>query len=182
MLNYIWIGLIVLGIAAAIGGDINDQLQNTYRNGEAIEVTIQIPDTRGIKDSHQTQPVVFSIFAPRFLEFYHRPQDIKNDTIRQPATMNIGVDGTGSFQLLITEDSPSWWRTMAKAAGTKDKLNGKIVLNRANENGYRASLVFEPVTMVRIRAVTQAVFEYSGDDRPGSYRCYGALARNYESR
>jgi spore maturation protein A len=161
MLNYIWIGLIVLGIAAAIGGDINDQLQNTYRNGEVLEVAVRFPDANDVHESHQVRQVVFSIFAPRFLEFYHRPYNTSSDTIRQPATMNIGADGTGSFQLLLTENSPPWWLTMAKAAGTKDKLNGKIVLNQAHENGYRASLVFEPVTLVRVRAVTQVVFEYA---------------------
>jgi spore maturation protein A len=161
MLNYIWIGLIVLGIIAAVGGDINDQLQNTYRNGEALDVAVQIPDAGVAGKPHQLQPAVFSIFAPRFLEFYHRPYDTRIDTIRQPAAMTIGADGTGSFQLLLTENSPPWWLTMAKAAGTKDKLNGKILLKPAGENSYRASLIFEPVTLVRVRAVTQAVFEYA---------------------
>ncbi len=160
MLNYIWIGLIVLGIAAAIGGDINDQLQNTYRNGEALEVAVQIPDAKEAYVSHQVRPWLVTIPAARFSEFYRLLPAQQSDTIRQWATVIIGADGTGTFQI-PTENSPQWWRTMAKAAGTKDKLNGKIVLNPAHENGYRASLVFEPITLVRVRAVTQAVFEYA---------------------
>jgi len=161
MLNYIWIGLIILGIAAAVGGDINDQLQNTYRNGEALEGAVQFPDARDMVVSHTVRSVVLSIPASRFTEFYRIPARSAGDTIRHWAIVNIGADGSGTFQLQITEDSPPWWQKMAKAAGTKDKLNGKIALHQVHENGYRASIVFEPVTLVRIRAVTQAVFEYA---------------------
>ena len=42
MLNYIWIGLIIVGIFVAVGNDINDEMRDTYRNGAVLEGTLEI--------------------------------------------------------------------------------------------------------------------------------------------
>ncbi len=165
MLNYIWIGLIVLGITVAIGSDINDQVQDTYRNGEALEVAVRFTDHDTLAQSHQSRSCDVIIPTSRFLGFYRLSpgsrQSQDTSLIIQPASVTLSENGSGTFQLLISENSPPWWQKMAKAAGTKDKLNGKIVLLIKQGEEHQASIVFEPVTLVRIRAVTQAVLEYA---------------------
>ncbi|MCP6768888.1 hypothetical protein NL529_28995, partial [Klebsiella pneumoniae] len=42
MLNYIWIGLIIIGIFVAVGNDISDEVRQTYRNGAVLEGTLEI--------------------------------------------------------------------------------------------------------------------------------------------
>ena len=39
MLNYIWLGLLILGIGAAISTDIVNQTNNKFKNGEPLQVT-----------------------------------------------------------------------------------------------------------------------------------------------
>ncbi len=168
MLNYIWIGLIVLGIAVAVGSDINDQVRNTYRNGEALEVAVRFTDHDTLAQPCQSRPCLIILPFTRFSDFYRLssasgPQPGRDDTtfIIQPASVTLMGDGTGTFQLLLSEKSHLWWQKMAKAAGVKDKLNGKIVLHSGGGTGHQASIVFESITLVRIRAVTQAVLEYA---------------------
>lgn len=165
MLNYIWIGLIVLGIVAAIGSDINDQIRDTYRNGQPLDVTLRLTGSDTTGQPGRSRPCDIIIPAPRFCAFYRLPSPSGHDKdsalIRQPAMVVLAGDSSGTFQLLVSEISPPWWQKMAMAAGTKDKLNGKIILHSGIGSEYRASLVFEPVTLVRVRAVTQAVLEYA---------------------
>ena len=40
MLNYVWLGLLVLGIATALTTDIFDQSNNKFRNGDPLPVEI----------------------------------------------------------------------------------------------------------------------------------------------
>ena len=44
MLNYLWMGLLVLGIGVALTTDISDQVQNTYKNGEKLPVVIKFSE------------------------------------------------------------------------------------------------------------------------------------------
>ena len=41
MLNYIWIGLLFLGIGAALSTDIINKSKNNYRNNDPITVVLQ---------------------------------------------------------------------------------------------------------------------------------------------
>jgi spore maturation protein A len=161
MLNYIWVGLIAIGILVAVGSDINDQVQDTYRNGQALEVAVRFTPAQ----SHQSRICDIIIPTSRLSEFYRLSLKSLQDTtlIVQPALVTLSDDGsgTGTFQLLISENSPLWWQKMAKDAGTKNRLNGKILIHSRADEKPRAALVFEPVTLVRIRAVTQAVLEYA---------------------
>ncbi len=45
MLNYVWLGLLMLGIGVALTTDIIDKSDNKYKNGEAISVEIIFEDS-----------------------------------------------------------------------------------------------------------------------------------------
>ncbi|HEX9006011.1 MAG TPA: hypothetical protein VF889_01860, partial [Bacteroidota bacterium] len=45
MLNYIWIGLIAIGILTAVGVDVRNEVINPYRNEVPLEATF-VPDKR----------------------------------------------------------------------------------------------------------------------------------------
>ncbi len=40
MLNYVWLGLIILGIGSAVTIDIMNQSQNKFKNDEPLPATI----------------------------------------------------------------------------------------------------------------------------------------------
>jgi spore maturation protein A len=104
-----------------------------------------------------------SVPSQRFEQFYRIPAS-RIDTIRERISASIGSDGTGSFQMAVSENTPHWWKKMASAAGTKDKLSGRILVSGRRDTtveAVAARVVFDPVTFPKIRAVTQAVLEYA---------------------
>ena len=70
MLNYVWLGLLLLGIGAAFTTDIINQADNKYRNNEPFELTLLFDDYTGtFKDS--TYEAVISISSSGFNNFYN---------------------------------------------------------------------------------------------------------------
>jgi spore maturation protein A len=176
MLNYIWVALICLGILCAVGNDIADQVENRYRNGIPFEVSIEIQESPADSSSRSGEIVIPRM---RFSEFYHiSPESIASDTIRQKCvlTRNDRV-----IHISIGPSSPSLWQTMASTLGSKERLNGKMeVVSRGGEDkhsrGLQATIMFEPVTLVRLRAVTQSMFDYAGTAVTIAFGLIGIMA------
>ncbi|MCK5086369.1 MAG: hypothetical protein KAQ90_02560, partial [Melioribacteraceae bacterium] len=51
MLNYVWFGLIILGIATALTTDITEQVNNKYRNGDPLPIEIQFDESFNLDES-----------------------------------------------------------------------------------------------------------------------------------
>ena len=45
MLNYVWLGLLILGIGVALTTDIVDKTNNKYQNGEKLGIEIVLNDS-----------------------------------------------------------------------------------------------------------------------------------------
>jgi spore maturation protein A len=159
MLNYVWIGLIVIGIFAAVGNDLKDDLRNTYRNGESLKATVLVEKTpSALQESWEGEMV---IPANDFNEFYGVTSAAKE--IRLPVKITTATTGESSLLLNVNTAAPEPWRTMAKNATSKDNLTGTLRSIRFEEEGKRAlvEIVFEPIRFVKIRAVTQATLDYA---------------------
>lgn len=160
MLNYIWIGLIILGIFVAVGNDVTDEMRATYRNGAVLEGTLEITKRpTALRTSWEGDLV---IPAAAFNALYGAP---RTDTdVRQPVTIAGGPDGVRSVMMVLNDTSPAWWRGMAKAIGAKERLTGTVVAFAPADGEATAALRFtlEPVRFVKTRAVTQAALEYAG--------------------
>jgi spore maturation protein A len=81
--------------------------------------------------------------------------------VRQESSLSS--DG-GTITLSIDESSPDLWREMARAATARDRLLGSVTSVRWGPDGTTALIRFtlEPIRFVRLRAVTQAAFDYAG--------------------
>jgi spore maturation protein A len=161
MLNYIWISLIIIGVAVAITVDIHDQSSNKYRNGEEFRVDLQLQKPF-VKELNT--PAEATVFASRaqFEQFYG-PGTAGEDTIRQSASVTLSPGGSGTLILNVDDHTPSIWKEMGEAATTKGKLFGKILsFTLGNDDRtMSAVIVFEPITFVRIKRVTQAALDYA---------------------
>jgi spore maturation protein A len=159
MLNYIWVFLIAIALLVGIGNDINDEIQNTYRNDIPLEITFLSPSIpSGTATKWEGN---FYLTAKQFNDFYGIKSQV--DEIKQPVMLSLNSDGTGSFYFQSTETTPARWREMSKSASSKDKLTGKI--ERANFSDDKAwakcSIVFEPIRYVKLKAITQAAIDYA---------------------
>jgi spore maturation protein A len=159
MLNYIWIGLIAIGIVVAVGNDVNDEMRNTYRNGQSLEGTFTIEKVPG--PMRTAWEGTFVLSADAFNAFYGTAA--VTSEIRQPLTVAELPTGEKSVTLPLGPSSPEWWRNMAKAAASKDKLVGRLqaMTFDAEQKTARVTMVLEPIHYMRTKAVTQAALDYA---------------------
>ena len=159
MLNYIWISLVAIAIVAAVGNDIKDEVQNSYRNGIPMSATFVVSKSPAGTAQMWEGEVVMS--GEAFDQFYGI-QAQKSD-VRQPVSVAVSSNLQGSLLLPVTDASPEYWRQMAKYATTKDRLTGKIQSIEFSPNGSSAQLrfVLESIKFVKMKAVTQAALDFA---------------------
>lgn len=160
MLNYIWISLIAIGIVVAVGNDVRDEVQNTYRNGARLGATVEV--RKSSPGLTQTWDVDLVMPAPDFDAFY----GVVGDTgkLLQPAIISVQSGGRASLSLLIGDGSPRVWREMTRSAATNDRLGGKVKALTLSREGSPIHVEFElePIHFVKLKAVTQAALEIAG--------------------
>lgn len=159
MLNYIWAGLIVIGILVAVGNDLRDEMTNPYRNGVPVDARFEVQKTPGPLRATWEGDLV--IDAASFNAFYG--VSAAGAEVRQPATLSKPVGGSSTLVMTISDSSQDIWRQMAKFATSKDHLSGTAEHLTFSEDGKQASfsLTIEPVRFVKLRAVTQAALDYA---------------------
>jgi spore maturation protein A len=160
MLNYIWIGLIIVGIFVAVGNDINDEMRDTFRNGAVLEGTLEI--TKPPTPQRVSWEGELTIPAASFNSFYGVQRT--DADVHQHVTINNGPEGVRSILLPMSDASPKWWRDMAKAGASHENLTGTVVAFQSVEGATAAPIRFtlEPVRFVKTKAVTQAALDYAG--------------------
>lgn len=155
MLNYVWISLLLIGIFTAVGKDINDEINNTYRNG--IPFTAHYEVTKQQTALHPSYEIVLRISASAFNQFYNITS--ASSEIIYPATVSTLSSGKQKIEFTITDAAPLFWKAMANAAGGKEKLEG--VIHSLDKKNGTITFTLEQISFVNIRAVTKAAIEYA---------------------
>ncbi len=159
MLNQIWISLIIIALLTAVGGDVKDEVQNTYRNGIALEVSFVM--TKSPASSSKVWEGEVDLAAEAFNGFYGIDGQ-KND-VHQPASLAISSGNRGTLVMPISAYSPELWQRMANVAATKGKLTAAIRNVEFGVDGTpsRIQCVLEPISYARLKAVSQASLEFA---------------------
>ena len=112
MLNYVWLGLLMLGIGVALSTDLIDSNSNKYRNGKALEVELTFNDSLDLMES-KTYDVLLSVSKEEFNDFYD--QNIESKVEQNVKLTFDPLKDKFSLFLLIDENSPLIWKKMAEA-------------------------------------------------------------------
>jgi spore maturation protein A len=159
MLNYIWMSLIAIGILVAVGNDVRDEVQNTYRNGVPIEATVLIQKSPTSLRPTWEGDLVLS--ADGFNSFYGI-QKVKTE-VHQPVTINTTSSGEQEVSLPLGQTSPDIWKEMSKASVNKEKLIATVrtMTVSPDQQTARLLMVIEPIRFMKSKAVTQAALDYA---------------------
>ena len=98
MLNYIWISLIALGILAAAGSDVADEVENTYRNGIPLDVRFDVIRRPSPLRSAWEGTILLS--AGEFASFYGPGS--ADSAVSQPAVITVDAGGRASLAMCLT--------------------------------------------------------------------------------
>jgi spore maturation protein A len=159
MLNYIWLGLIVIGILVAVGNDVRDEFQNPYRNGAPLDAQFVVDKAPSALRATWEGRLV--IHADVLNGFYGVRSTITD--VNQPVSIATSQNGESSLLMHVDESSPPVWREMGKYAAAKDKLIGVVRSLKFSGDNQSASVqvVLEPIRFVKLKAVTQASLDYA---------------------
>lgn len=158
MLNYVWLALILLGIASAVYLDVSDISSNKFRNNEQLKCTVFYQDE--FRDL-QTFDTKVLIDKNSFQKFYG--QSIENDL-----TVPVKLTRTNQnniFQVFIKTDNtfPELWKEIATASGKDDDIIGKIKFSsQIDSSKYSATLSFESVSFIFLKKVTNEAIKIAG--------------------
>jgi len=141
MLNYVWIGLVIIGVLTAAGNDIYDAATNRYRNG--TDFVLRYDTTAGGKVA----------FSKNYFEQFYDVNIESSDTLKYPASLK-----DNSIQIKLTDSAPQLWKTIAKTAGDEKQIIAKV----GTKNGSNLSILLSATSLVKTKAVLDAVISYSG--------------------
>ncbi|MBA4405888.1 nucleoside recognition protein [bacterium] len=159
MLNYIWLGLLFLGIGTALTLDVSNQSINHYKNGEQIEVVVSF-DSAFAKSSKPFETVI-KIPSNTFGKFYGTSQIAE---ISQKVKLNYSEkDNSYSVYFIVDDKSPAIWKEMAKVSGQENDLSGKLFLSgKSGSDSFDAHLTLEKISFAKMKEVTNAAIDYAG--------------------
>jgi spore maturation protein A len=142
LLNYVWIGLVLIGVLAAAGSDIYDASTNRYRNGEQFELQY---------DSIASDVGSISCARNYFEKFY-------GVSLESPDTLRFKAALAGSsLKINLDENSPQLWKTVAKTDDNSDRITAKVIARKDGE----LSILLPTTSLVKTKAVLDAVISYS---------------------
>lgn len=159
MLNYIWIALIVIALLVAVGNDIKDEVQNTYRNDAPFKATFVVHKAPTPQRATWEGELVTG--GEAFSQFYRLPAI--SEEVRQSVSISIAPSGESTILMVMEESSPDRWKEMARSATSRDKLMGRVQSMQFSTDRRSADveLILEPIRFVKLRAVTQAALDYA---------------------
>ena len=160
MLNYVWLGLIILGIGSAVTIDIMNQTQNKFKNDEPLPATIVFnqPFNKNIEKSYD---VNLKISSKNFNTLYG--DSIKND-LSFPAKIATQKKANKlSLYFIVNKSMPDLWQQMAKVTGNEDDLTGNVVINKIESDSIAAANIYvEKISFVKLKDVTNSALDYAG--------------------
>lgn len=139
MLNYVWIGLVIVGVLTAAGNDIYDSATNRYRNG--VDFELQYDTTSG------------AAVSKNYFEKFYNVNIESNETVKFSASLK-----DNSIQIKLDDSTPQLWKTIAKSAGDEKQITARII----TRNGSNLSVLMPTTSLVKTKAVLDAIVSYSG--------------------
>jgi len=158
VLNYIWLGLLILGIGAAITTDLVNRGNNRYKNGSTFPVIITSQNND--ESSAGKKDVDVKISAIDFNKFYN--DSLKTDFIIHAVFIPLKNSSAGSINFKIDQKAPVVWKEMAKASGDEDDLSGEVTIDeQVNPGTFNAKILFEEISFLKMKEVTGAALSYA---------------------
>ena len=153
MLNYIWGGLIVLSLIFALASDINDFVQDTYRNGTPLPITVIFSDGNPVDT--RRQPVQVQLRKQDLVTHYG------DSTMTGLTWSGILLQTSAGRELRFAEDASlvEPLQTICDATG-QDDCRGALQGTPVGTE-WRTVIIFKPVRWVKMNAIAAAALDFA---------------------
>jgi len=166
MLNYIWLGLIVIGITIAVALDISDMSSDKYKNGKPFSVQVEL-DSEFNFSSDEFQDCSISFSRNYYNQFYGF-EKTTHDILKYTGRIKVIEQKNKSLvQIDITKLTPDFWKSMSKDQNKKNNyLSGTIDLSSVEKGDTKfvTYIVINPIKFVKVNKVTnEGIIEKAED-------------------
>lgn len=172
MLNYIWAGLIIFSLVFALVYDVRDIANDTYRNEQALPLRLHYPE--GYQPGTRRVPVEIRIDPAVYQTFYGT--DVRPDSAY--AGYVIRTQRGTQLRFAAAADLPEPLATIVPFSSSRDdELQG--ILDEEAEvapGRYRTAITFTRVRFVKMRAITEAAFDFAETAATLALSLIGVLA------
>ncbi|HRY91480.1 MAG TPA: nucleoside recognition domain-containing protein, partial [Candidatus Gracilibacteria bacterium] len=152
MLNYVWIALIILGLAAAVSSDLSDDFSDKYKTGKHIPISLTKTESQPGKTSINgviTKKNYKSIFGESY------PNDISFSIKGEiPAS-----DKSSKITIILRDNIPPLLKTAAKNSGDENDLSAQLFIK--DKNNLTGTIVLEKVSFTKMKEVTNSALSYA---------------------
>lgn len=160
MLNYVWLGLLMLGIGVALTTDVVDKTNNKYKNGEALNVEIVFDDSISVFQN-KSYGASLKVSESNFNNFYD--EKISSDVL-QKVKITFDEDKQKWILFFLTDgNTPVFWKEMAKISGKENDLTGKVIdLEKVDDRTFTGKVILEDISFAKMKEVTNSALDYAG--------------------
>lgn len=134
MLNWIWLGLIVIALAVATGRDVSELSSDRFRNDKPIPLSIV--SAQSIDRKQNTVDAFIPLSTLRSFYETGDAASVKTDSVR----VLLEYKSSGACTFALPSDAPLVWKDMAAAQGDEKILTGNVRID-----GEKVMFVADPV-------------------------------------
>ncbi|MCY4160209.1 MAG: nucleoside recognition protein, partial [Bacteroidetes bacterium] len=153
MLNYIWGGLIVLSLVFALVSDLSDFIQDTYRNGKPLPVTVIFGENYSADALRQ--PVDVQILNRDLMSHYG------DSLITGNTWPGVFLQTSAGQELRFAEGAslPEPLHTICDQTG-QDDCRGTVRGTPISSN-WQTTITFRPVRWIKMNAIAAAALDFA---------------------
>jgi len=154
MLNYIWGGLIVFSLLFALISDLRDFSGNTYANGQALPVTVALPE--GYDPDARTQRATVDISGEDFNAHFQ----LQGSTSLSYEAELIQTQKGRRLHFASGASVPEPLATICQAHSRDNDCRGTL-LGNPSAAVFAATVSFDPVVWVKMNAIASAALDFA---------------------
>lgn len=156
MLNYVWLGLILLGFISALYTDVSDISSNRFKNNQELNCLIFFDENILPKSN-----IKLKITADDFSNFYNF--EIKEDLIISGKINAKLSDNNFNISISANNNLPKIWQEIASSSGKDNSISAKLKLvKQIDEKSFSAFFVLSDIEFLTFKRITNEAIKIAG--------------------
>lgn len=156
MLNYVWLGLILLGFVSALYTDVSDISSNRFKNNQELNCIVIFDENSSPKSS-----IRLKISANDFSGFYNF--EIKDDLIVNGKINAKLTDKNFNVSIPANNTFPKIWQEIASSSGKDNSISAKLKLvKQIDEKTFSAFFVLSDIEFLTFKKITNEAIKIAG--------------------
>jgi len=156
LLNYVWLGLIILGFISALYIDTSDKITNRFKNDVPLSCNIRFNNS-----NEKTNKIKVIVSSENFSKFYST--SVSNDIIVEGKLNAKLSENEYLISIPSTQNLPKIWKEMVSSLGKENALTARLkIISNVEEDNYLAKLTISNVEFITLKKITNESIKIAG--------------------